>query len=108
CLVCRFPGEVGIVAPEMSVGSSLAVDRTAQLEALDDSLRSELEVGTNQVLQFLIVDLARTKGLYEDADGFGDADGVGKLHLAAVGEACGHNILGNIARHVGGRTVDLC
>ena len=37
----------------------------------------------------------------------GDADGVGELQRAAVGEARGDDVLGEIARGIGGRAVDL-
>ena len=33
-----FPREVGIVAAEVAVGRGLAVDRTAQVQRLDDAL----------------------------------------------------------------------
>ena len=36
-----------------------------------------------------------------------DADRVGDLDLAAVGEAGGDDVLGDVARGVGGRAVDL-
>ena len=37
----------------------------------------------------------------------GDADGVGELHLDALGEAGGDEVLGDVAGHVAGRAVDL-
>src|SRR5690606_26784106 len=37
----------------------------------------------------------------------GDADGVGQLHLALLRDAGGHDVLGNVARQVGSRTVNL-
>src|ERR1700723_1070371 len=46
-----FPGEVGIGTPEVAVCSRLAINRTAQIEALDDALGRQLEVLTNQLLQ---------------------------------------------------------
>src|SRR3546814_4401312 len=42
-----------------------------------------------------------------DAGRLGDADGVADLHLAAVGQARGDHVLGDVARGVGGRAVDL-
>ena len=42
-----------------------------------------------------------------DRDRLRDADRVGDLHLAAVGEAGGDDVLGHVARGVGGRAVDL-
>ena len=37
----------------------------------------------------------------------GDADGVGDLHLAALGEAGGDDVLGHVAGRVGAGAVDL-
>ena len=46
-------------------------------------------------------------GVDVDADRLGDADGVGELDLAALGQAGGDDVLGDVAGHVGGRAVDL-
>src|SRR5579871_1109228 len=43
--VGRLPGEVGVAAAEVAVGSGLLIDRTAQVERLDDSARRQLEMG---------------------------------------------------------------
>ena len=42
-----------------------------------------------------------------DADRIGDADGVGQLHLALVGQSGGDDVLGHVPGHVGGAAVDL-
>ncbi len=42
-----------------------------------------------------------------DGDGMRDADGVGHLHLAALGEAGGDDVLGDVAGRVGAGAVDL-
>ena len=47
--VGRFPGEVGVVASEVAVGGGLLVNRTAQVQRLDDAARRQLEVRANQV-----------------------------------------------------------
>ena len=52
-------------------------------------------------------DLAGPLGVDVDADRLGDADGVGELDLAALGQARGDDVLGDVAGHVGGRAVDL-
>ena len=38
-----FPGEVLIGTPEVTISRGLAIDRTAQIEALDNALRRQLE-----------------------------------------------------------------
>ena len=52
-------------------------------------------------------DALRPEALDRDRDRVRDADRVGDLHLAAVGEACGDDVLRHVARRVGGRAVDL-
>ena len=42
-LVGRFPCEVGIAASEVSIGRGLLVDRTAQIQRVDDAARRQLE-----------------------------------------------------------------
>src|ERR1700738_494814 len=43
-LVCRFPREIGIAAAKVSVCRSLAVDRPAQLERVDNPFGRQFEV----------------------------------------------------------------
>ena len=52
-------------------------------------------------------ELARAEGVDVDAHRLGDADGVGELDLAALGQAGGDDVLGDVAGHVGGGAVDL-
>ncbi len=47
------------------------------------------------------------KRLDQDRERVRDADRVGDLHLAAVGEAGRDDVLRDVARRVGGRAVDL-
>src|SRR5208282_432589 len=69
--------------------------------------RLELEVGAHQIWNQLGIDLLGSESIHQDADGIGNTDRVGELHFAAVGEAGGYDVLGDVARHVGGRTIDL-
>src|SRR3954452_22057825 len=43
-LIGVFPGELRLVASEMPVRRSLAVDRTQQVERVDDALRPQIEM----------------------------------------------------------------
>src|SRR5690348_5325311 len=43
-----FPGEILVGATEMAVGGGLAVDRTTQLQGIDDAARGQLEIGADQ------------------------------------------------------------
>src|ERR1700733_15732131 len=91
----------------MSIRSGLAVDRTPQVERVDDLARLELEVRAHQIRNQLGVNLLGSESIYQYADGIGNSDRVSKLHFATVGKAGGDNILRNVARHIGGRAVDL-
>ena len=43
----------------------------------------------------------------QHAHRLGNADGVGQLHFAAVGQSGGHDVLGDVPGHVGRAAVDL-
>ena len=59
------------------------------------------------LLELAFVDVAGAVQVDVDRQRLGDADRVGELQRAAVGEARGDDVLGEIARRVGGRAVDL-
>src|SRR5208282_84500 len=69
--------------------------------------RLELEVGAHQIWNQLGIDLLGPESIHQDADWIGNTDRVSELHFAAVGQAGGHDILGNVSRHVSGGPVDL-
>ena len=54
-----------------------------------------------------VAQLAGAEGFDEHADGLGHADGVGELDFGLVGEAGGHDVLGDVAGNVGSGAVDL-
>src|SRR3954470_2974133 len=84
CFVGGFPGEITIAAAKVSVGRGLAVNRTAQVERLDDSLGSQFEVRAHQVRDDCIINLARAERSNQHTDWLRDTDGVCKLHFAAI------------------------
>ena len=59
------------------------------------------------LLELVFVDVAGAMQVGVDRQRLGDADRVGKLERAAIGEAGGDDVLGEIARRIGGRAVDL-
>ena len=61
----------------------------------------------NQLLDLHLGLLPRTLRINENRAGLGDTDSVGELHLADIRQAGGDDILGDIARHVGGAAIDL-
>ena len=83
------------------------VDRPAQVEVAHDRRGPQVEVLADELLDARLRDDRRAEALAVDRDGLCDADCVGNLHLATVCESGGHHVLGNVARGVGGRAVDL-
>ena len=102
-----FPGELRLVAAEVAAGGRLAVDRPAEVEVFDDARRREREDFADELADPCVFDLARAFGVDVHAHGLGDADGVGELHFAALGQAGGDDVLGDVAGHVGGAAIDL-
>src|SRR3546814_13525521 len=95
------------LAAEVAVAGGALVDRWHQVEHLQDAEGAQVEVLADQLLDHVVADLAGAEGGDRDAGRLGDADGVADLHLAAVGQARGDHVLGDVARGVGGRAVDL-
>src|SRR5690349_8763967 len=91
----------------MTVSGRLGIDRTEQVERLDDAGRTEMENLARRGFKLLAVDLAGAEVIDHDADGLRDADGVRELDKALLGQAGGDDVLGDVAAHVAGRTVDL-
>src|ERR1051325_7268354 len=106
-LVGPLPGKLGLVAAEVTIGGCLPVDGPAQVEGLDDAARRQLEVRAHDIRELEFVDLACPLRVDVDRDRVRDADSVSELDLAALGDASSDDILGDVSRHVTGRTVDL-
>ena len=100
----RFlPGEMALIgrrAAEVAVTRGLEVDRLKQIQMADDAARRQREVLTHQLADVGLVDLVRALAIDEHARRLRHADGVRELHFAHIGEARGHDVLGDIARHV--------
>src|SRR5581483_192738 len=105
--VSQFPGEVGVVAPEVAVGRRLAIDGTPQIERLDDALWGQLEVCPDQVRDDRRIALCRVERVHENADRLSHADGIGELHFATLGQPSRNDVLGNVTRHVSRRAVNF-
>ena len=74
---------------------------------LADAARRQVHHLAQRLLELGLVDLAGAVQVDIDRQRLGDADGVGELDRAAVGEAGRDDVLGEIARRIGGRAVDL-
>src|SRR4051794_16248227 len=101
-LVGALPREVVVVAPEVAVGGGLLVDRPVQLELLAERAGAQVEVLVDELHDPAAADLLGPERLDVHADRVRDADRVGDLHFAAVGEPRGDHVLGDVAGGVGG------
>ena len=106
--VGALPGEVVVVAAEVAVGGGLLVDRPVQVQLACGTMPGRRsKCSCDQLRDLGVGILLGAEGLDHQRDRVGDADRVGDLDLAAVGEPGGDHVLGHVARHVGGRAVDL-
>jgi len=105
-------GEVGLfpaefAATEVTTGSRLAIDRATEVEVLDDAAWGQREDLANEVANLAVGNLAGAEGINVNADRFANADGVGELYFALLGEASSDDVLGNVASHVSSAAIDL-
>ena len=91
----------------MAVRSGLLIDRAQKIKHHDDALWTQVEMLGYECFEFLVVDLARSKGGDHDRSGFGHANGVADLYLATRSQARRHYVLGHITRRVSRRTINL-
>src|SRR3954451_22398906 len=106
-LVRLLPREVVVVTAEVTVRRRLLVDRTVQLEVLAERTRAQVEVLIDQLQDLRAADLLGPERLDHHRHRMRDADRVGDLDLAAVGETGGDHVRGAVARRIRGRAVDL-
>ena len=112
-LVGHFPREAAVHtfarrSSEMAAAGGGGVDGVPQLQRINDALRREVEYGSDGLFQCRIIGVDRgTKGVHFDRSGILDADGVGQLDFASLGQSSFHQVLGHVAGHVGRRAVDF-
>src|SRR5438067_4911427 len=92
---------------EVSVVRGLGVNRSEQVELLDDIGRLERKGAVHGALDCFFGHGVRAESVDVHADGIGIADRVGELDFATRGEASRHDILGDPAAHVGSAAIDL-
>ena len=81
---------------EMSVSCSLFVDRSSQIQHLNDSGRSQIEVFTDDLYQFFIAHFTGSCGVYVDGSRMCHTDRIRQLDLTLVSQTCCYDILCNI------------
>ena len=91
----------------MPVGRRLAVDRAAQVEAVDDRGGAQVEVLVDQPYQVGVRQLPGPECLECDRGRMRDADRVGDLHLDPVRQPRRDDVAGDVPGGVRGRAVHL-
>ena len=91
----------------MAIGCRLAIDGATQVEAVDDRARAQVEDLVHRTLDVGLGNVRRAERLDHDRDRLRDADGIGDLDLAAIGQVSGHHVLRNPTRGVRSGAVDL-
>lgn len=91
----------------MTVLGSLGVDGLGQVQVTDDHTRTEIKVVADDLHQLVGGSGRSAVGLDEDGEGLGNTDGVRQLDKSTASQLGVNEGLGDPARNVGGRTVDL-
>ena len=91
----------------MAVSCGARVDRPVQLQQLANAARREVEVFQQNALEFFFIARACAVGVEIDRQRLGNADGIGQLNRATIGQTGGNNVFGNIASGIGGGAVYL-
>mmetsp|Transcript_20976 Transcript_20976/g.66462 ORF Transcript_20976/g.66462 Transcript_20976/m.66462 type:complete len:461 (+) Transcript_20976:322-1704(+) len=105
-----LPGEVGVVAAKVAVGSGLLVALVAtalEVKVAGHAAGAEVEGLVEAGEDLVVGDGAGAVGVDEHREGLGNANGVGQLDDAAPGKTGSHNGLGGLAHDVGTGAVDL-
>ena len=82
-----LPGEIQIWTAEVPVSRGLSVNRPAQVEHFDDSVRSEIELFFDYLDNLLLMYSARPESVHHDRHGARNSDGIGKLDFHLVRES---------------------
>src|SRR6266571_1344036 len=108
-LVGPFPGDAIEVVhlAEVAVVGGFGIDRTEQVQLLDDLGGFEVEHRADRLLDGFVADPAGAERVYANRHRVRVTDGVGELNLRAGGEAGSDDVLRHVAAHVGGAAIHL-
>ena len=106
-LVGAFPGEIKVLAAEMSECGYGSVDGTAQVQRFDDAAWSQIKVFADERGDLGVRDLSSAARFDHQGYRFGFADGVCDLHFGAFSQAGGDDVLGNVPSRVCAGSVDF-
>src|SRR5205085_11784135 len=105
--VRALPGKAVACAAEVSIGCGGPVNRAAEIQLLNDFFRREREKLAHEIGNLCFIDPTGPPRVDVNRDRFSDANRIGQLHFTFVCQAGGDYVLGDVARHVCGRTMDL-
>src|SRR5262249_68902 len=91
----------------MSVRSRGLVNRTAQIERLDNRLGCELEMFAPKLRNLFFMDGRRAKAVHHDGNWLSHADCICKLHFGFRSQARSNDVLRDVTRHVASRAIYL-
>ena len=92
----------------MTISCNLFVDRSQQVEVFDDGSGTQVEVALYQFCDLIIGDFACTECIYQNGNGFCNADSVSQLYFTFACNAACNNVLCNVSCCVACGTVYLC
>src|SRR6185436_13009220 len=91
----------------MAISCRFEINRTQQVKRMNDAFRPQVEVLFYELADLLIGNRASTESVDEHADRARDADRIGDLYFALFRQARRHDVLGDVARGISGRAIDL-
>ena len=102
-----FPSEFWKFATEVAIRCGLTIDRTTQVERIDDSCRTQVEHLLDCRLDLLLRNMVRAERFDHDRNGTRDTDSISDLNLAAISKASCDHVLRDPACCIGARTINL-
>src|SRR5688500_12991419 len=102
-----FPGNAFFVATEMPVSRGGFVDRPAQVQVLDNSLRRKFEMVAYQLRQRGFADASGASSVDQYGNRIRNANGIRKLVQTTICKSGSNVIFGDVKCHVGNGSFDL-
>src|SRR6266568_265094 len=102
-----FPGKAIFNASEMTVRGRRSIDRPAQFQFFNYPKGRQREMLTHELCQHAFADAAGASCVHQHRDRISNTDRIGQLNETTICESGCDNVLGNVARHVSSRPINL-